>query len=305
MSNRPEPVPAPKARSARGKRFLRSRAPKPVEDAKSVLFVRGTRTSPVVNDALAELCALKKPWGVLHTRGLEAHPFEDAGPVEAAANRADAALFVLGSSTKKRPDTLVIGRIHDRAVLDMAEVRISALRRVSDFAGLPPGVGLKPALAFVGAAWDDDARLGTLRSLLLDALRGQAVAEADLRHMETYVAATAEVSPGGEARVYLRPYRVALSARAGAAPASMEPAGPALDLLLGRVQHASADVLRGALAVPRDVRPGRRVKNVSRSGLGETLGRVHVGDQRLQTIQTRKVKALRAGPKKSLRAIDA
>ncbi len=43
------------AKTARGKRFLRDCEPKAVEDPKSVLFIRGTKTSDVLNQAFTDL----------------------------------------------------------------------------------------------------------------------------------------------------------------------------------------------------------------------------------------------------------
>ena len=43
------------AKTARGKRFLRDCEPKAVEDPKCVLFIRGTKTSDVLNQAFTDL----------------------------------------------------------------------------------------------------------------------------------------------------------------------------------------------------------------------------------------------------------
>lgn len=43
------------AKTARGHRFLQEREPKVVENTKSAMFIRGTTTSQVVNDAMADL----------------------------------------------------------------------------------------------------------------------------------------------------------------------------------------------------------------------------------------------------------
>jgi hypothetical protein len=43
------------AKTARGHRFLQEREAKVVENTKSAMFIRGTTTSQLVNDAMADL----------------------------------------------------------------------------------------------------------------------------------------------------------------------------------------------------------------------------------------------------------
>jgi len=44
-----------KAKTARGARFLENREPKVVENTKQAMFIKGTTTSQVVSDAMADL----------------------------------------------------------------------------------------------------------------------------------------------------------------------------------------------------------------------------------------------------------
>lgn len=60
-------------------------------------------------------------------------PFEDASSLEFWANKNDASLFVLGQSTKKRPDGLTFVRMYDGRVLDMCELGIDKFVGMSEF----------------------------------------------------------------------------------------------------------------------------------------------------------------------------
>ncbi|CAL1131385.1 unnamed protein product [Cladocopium goreaui] len=51
----------------------------------------------------------------------EEHPFEDCSKVEVLCKKFDHALFAFGSTSKKRPSRLILGRLFDGALLDMQE----------------------------------------------------------------------------------------------------------------------------------------------------------------------------------------
>ena len=66
-----------KPKNARSKRALEKRESKEKENAKTAIFVRGTRTSEKVNVAMTELAALKKPDAVAFNKRNDVLPFED------------------------------------------------------------------------------------------------------------------------------------------------------------------------------------------------------------------------------------
>lgn len=78
--------------------------------------------------------------------------------------------------------------------------------------------------------------------------------------------------------------------------------GPSIDFTIRRTKIASEDLYKLARKQPRQLKVGVK-KNISRDRLGNMHGRVHVGKQKLGTIQTRKVRALKKTPaeKKSKR----
>lgn len=71
--------------------------------------------------------------------------------------------------------------------------------------------------------------------------------------------------------------------------------GPSADFGLRRTKIASDDLYKLARKQPKQLRPGGK-KNISRDQLGNKHGRVHVGRQKIQQIQTRKVRALKKTP---------
>lgn len=78
--------------------------------------------------------------------------------------------------------------------------------------------------------------------------------------------------------------------------------GPSIDFTIRRTKIASEDLYKLSRKQPRQLKVTTK-KNISRDRLGNMHGRVHVGNQKLGSVQTRKVRALRKTPaeKKSKR----
>ena len=77
--------------------------------------------------------ALKRPNAISFSKKNTVRPFEDASSLEFWAQKNDASLFVVGQSTKKRPDGLTFVRMYDYRVLDMCEVGVEGWKSMADF----------------------------------------------------------------------------------------------------------------------------------------------------------------------------
>ena len=77
--------------------------------------------------------ALKRPNAVSFSKKNAVRPFEDASSLEFWAQKNDGSLFVVGQSTKKRPDGLTLVRMFDHRVLDMCEVGVEGWKSMQEF----------------------------------------------------------------------------------------------------------------------------------------------------------------------------
>jgi ribosome production factor 2 len=77
--------------------------------------------------------ALKRPHGVSFSKKNTVRPFEDASSLEFWAQKNDASMFVLGQSTKKRPNGLTLVRMFDGRVLDMCELGVDGFVSMNEF----------------------------------------------------------------------------------------------------------------------------------------------------------------------------
>ena len=77
--------------------------------------------------------ALKRPAAISFSKKNVIHPFEDASSLEFWSTKNDASMFVIGQSTKKRPDGLTFARMYDGKLLDMLELGIDKFVSMADF----------------------------------------------------------------------------------------------------------------------------------------------------------------------------
>lgn len=137
-------------------------------------------------------------------------------------------------------------------------------------------------------------QLGRIKSLLIDSFHREhvdAIRLQGLEHVINFI-----VTP--ESKILVRSYKVLLKKSGSKTPrVELEEIGPSFDLTIRRTKEASDDLFKRSLRQPKELKP-TPTKNISRDKLGTKHGRIHLGKQRIQTIQTRKMKGLKKVPKK-------
>ena len=277
-----------KPKSQRYKRLLEERESKVFENDKKALIIRGAVTSEVVRNILKEFYILKKPNATLFWKKNAMIPFEDTSSLEFLTKRNDTSLFAFGSHSKKRPHNIVLGRMYDFQVLDMIELGVENYESLKAVKGEKCTLGTKPCLIFSGAAFETDNELRRLKSLLMDFFRGPVVNNVRLNGMEHVIQFSAT-----ETEVQMRSYKIALKKSGTRTPRiELEDMGPNIDFVVRRTRLASHDLYKQACKVAKGAKP-KKHKNVSMDVFGTKHGRVHMQSQDINTIQLRKVKALK------------
>ena len=77
--------------------------------------------------------ALKRPHAISFSKKNAVRPFEDAASLDFWSQKNDASMFVVGQSTKKRPDGMTFARMYDNRVLDMCEVGVEGWKSMQEF----------------------------------------------------------------------------------------------------------------------------------------------------------------------------
>lgn len=191
-----------------------------MENPKTALFLRGTTCSQVVQDALADLTQLRQPLAKKFTKKNAVHPFEDASSLEFFSEKNDASLLVFGSSSKKRPHCLTFARTFGHKLLDMLELNLDAesYRRLAQFRGKKPAVGLRPMVVFAGTAFESTVanEYTMAKSILTDFFVGDRTTDKiDVEGLQYIVSVTAEEEGAsgaadglGKPAIHLRVYLI-------------------------------------------------------------------------------------------------
>ncbi|XP_011703438.1 PREDICTED: ribosome production factor 2 homolog [Wasmannia auropunctata] len=272
----------------RGKKAILKKEPKLIENAKEALCLKGNRTSQIVVDIMKDLYDLKKPNAQMMKQKNNILPFEDVTPIEKFASKYDASLFMMALHNKKRPHNLVMGRMYEHMLLDMIEFGVENYKGLKDFKGEKITSGIKPLLIFNGELFESNYEYGRIKNLLVDMFLREEVQKIRLQGLEHVLSFTAV-----ENKILLRSYRILLKKSNMRTPRiELEEIGPRADLVCRRNKFASEDLFKRACKKPKALK-AKTKKNISTDTFGTTYGRIHVGAQNIDSIQTRKMKGLK------------
>jgi ribosome production factor 2 len=284
-----------KPTTRRGKRVLEERGPKLVENEKTALFVRGGKCGQEVTELLKDLYQLKKPNAVSLKHRNPIHPFDDETPLERFGAKYDASLFAFGSHSKKRPKNVLFGRLYRYHLLDAFEMGLEEFRSLKSFKTAVSPLGAKPCLTFVGEQFYNDAAFIRLRNFFTDFFRGADVEQLRLQGVEVLLAFYA--LPDGS--VAMRGYKMELKKSGTRVPrVELVETGPSCKFQPRRTRLASDDAFKTACRQPKAAKI-RVTKNINRDVFGTKLGRVHVKQQDLAQLRTRKVRGLKPSKEES------
>ncbi|ESR37187.1 hypothetical protein CICLE_v10028864mg [Citrus x clementina] len=242
-------------KNPRVKRALEKRAPKLVETGKKTLILQGTKTSNTLNDVLTELYLLKKGSAIRYTRKNEnIRPFESGGEtsLEFFSLKTDCSIFIYGSTSKKRPDNLVIGRTYDHHIYDLVEVGVENFKPLNSFIydkKLAPRVGSKPFICFVGEGFESVEELKHLKEVLVDLLRGEVIENLNLAGLDHAYVCTAVSSN----RVFFTHCALRLK-KSGTIVPRMElvEVGPSMDFVVRRHRLPNESLRKEAMKTAKD-----------------------------------------------------
>lgn len=102
-----------KAKTHKGRKILKMREPQIKEGVKKTIFVRNLKSSENVLKTIKILNKLKKGNSVYLSKRIDLKPFEDVQKLEQLSQKNESAFVVLGSNSKKRPESLLFSRFYD------------------------------------------------------------------------------------------------------------------------------------------------------------------------------------------------
>ncbi|WPK25755.1 hypothetical protein PUMCH_003082 [Australozyma saopauloensis] len=248
---------------------------------------------------MVDLLALKKPDAKKFSKKNEIRPFEDATGLEFFAEKNDSSLMVFSSHNKKRPNTLTFARFFNHKVYDMIEMSIQENHKLlQDFKKVTFPVGLKPMFTFNGPAFDSHPVFQQIKSYFMDFYRGDETDLQDAAGLQYIISlSTAEIEDPNSTVLPLLHFRVykLKSYKSGQKIPRVEvdEIGPRFDFKIGRRITPSPEAEKDALAKPKQLQ-AKEKKNVSTDFMGDKVAKIHVGNQDLSKMQTRKMKGLKS-----------
>lgn len=245
---------------------------------------------------MVDLSALKKPDIKRFSKKNEIRPFEDASQLEFFSEKNDTSLIVFSSNNKKRKNNLTFARTFGYKIYDMIELLVlDDFKLLQDFKQSTFNIGLKPMFTFNGGIFDSHPVYKQVKSLFLDFFTGEKTDLQDVAGLQHIISITAgEFEEGSPLpivnfRVYkLRTYK----SNQKVPRVELTEIGPRLDFSIGRYETPSPEMEKEAMKKPRQLE-AKSVKNVETDIVGDKIGRVHVGKQDLNLLQTRKMKGLK------------
>lgn len=259
----------------------------------------GATGNKFLHDAMIDLMALKKPDAKKFSKKNEIRPFEDASGLEFFSEKNDASLMVLSTHNKKRPNTLVFTRFFNHKVYDMIELSIQNNHKLlADFKKLTFPVGLKPMFTFNGPAFDSHPVYQQIKSLFMDFYRGDETDLQDVAGLQYIISlSVGEIEDENSSTLPLVHFRVykLKSYRSGQKIPRVEvdEIGPRFDFKVGRRVTPAPEVEKEAMSKPKQLQ-AKEKKNVTTDFMGDKVAKIHVGNQDLSKMQTRKMKGLKA-----------
>lgn len=157
---------------------------------------------------------------------------------------------MLALHNKKRPHNLVLGRMYEHTLLDMAEFGIENYKGLKDFKVPKVSEGIKPLLVFNGELFENNHELNRIKNLLVDMFQREPVENIRLQGLEHVLSFTAV-----ENKIMLRSYRILLKKSDCRTPRiELEEIGPRADLLCRRTKLASEDLFKQACKKPKELK---------------------------------------------------
>lgn len=274
----------------KGRKALLNREAKVSENQRKTIFVRSSSASQKSMQVLKDFYSLKKPEALLFARSKhDSDSFEDPSKIERLCVKEDASLFSLAKHSKKKPNSLLCGRLFNGQILDMFEFSVEDIKPLSNYLKtLSEGTGNKPVLVFAGEQFDRTKDSIRLKNFLTDYFRGNVVEKLSLQGVKYVLSFFLH-----DELLSIRPYTVQLLKSGLATPrVELLESGPVVDMKVTRMKLATDDLYQQSLKQPKEATI-KKQKNVSLDDFQNKLGRVHMERQDFKKLQLRKVKAYR------------
>lgn len=150
-------------------------------------------------------------------------------------------------------------------------------------------MGIKPLMVFNGDRFESDETYKHMKNYFLDFFNGEVSDAINLGGLEHVISLTATPDD----RILFRTYLIHMKKSGLKTPrVELEEMGPSYDLKVRRNTLPKSDIWNAACKFAKELKP-KKQKNIEVDEMGDKYGRIHLGKQDLNKIQTRKMKGLK------------
>jgi ribosome production factor 2 len=222
------------------------------------------------------------------------HPFEDVKQLEKMCTKYDHSLFAFGSSSKKRPLRLVLGRLFAHELLDMQEFAVKDYKSCQSFGKTSSEamLGSKPLVLFQGSTFESDERMKRSKSLLLDYFSASRPQKIMLQGLDQVVVCSAmegaspAATDSAPPAISVKRFRLKMVKSGSRLPhVELDEIGPSFKIEVDRTKDPDRDRWKQAIKIPKEVKV-KKVKNISKDSMGKRSARIHLGKQDFDQIHT-------------------
>ena len=269
---------------------MESREPKRFEDEKEICIIKGSNCNFQITKLMKDIYILKKPKShFLGRKSNSFHPFEDQSNIEFLCKKNSSSLFMFGSHSKKRPNNLIVGRTFNYHVLDMIEFGIDDFKAMEEFKTSKIALGVKPLILFSGEAFSEQDDFKRIQNLFIDLFSANEQTKLNLNNVEHVIYLIAI-----EEKILFRSFKICYRKSGGTTPrVELEEIGPHFSMTIRRTRFASKDLFKKACYQQFSKKPNK-IKNVAKTTLGDTLGKIHMERQDYTKLNIRRMKGLNA-----------
>lgn len=272
---------------------------KQIEDEKHCLFLRNTSCPDILKRVQNDLQIQKKPNAIQYKLDEKVSPFDDSTYIEKQCEILNASLFILGTNTKKRKNTIIFGRTYNNTVRDMLEFQIipETYHSMQEYIKERTKIArtnTKPIMIFLGELFETDNDMKTLRSILLDIFHGTTIDKVNPESIDRAIV-VAVVEDNDKKKIQFRQYTFGIwNERSDMKKLQLQNVGPNFDAIFNRSVYGPQDIIEESIRVPHNIlKPNEKLlKNVERGQFNTRIGRVHMQSQKLNELSQAKYKAL-------------
>ena len=281
-----------KAKTHKGKVYLKSLLPKLIEDPRQGLFINTNNSSEIMRMILDNLYITRKDYSKkLNRKEMIQNIKENIKDVEYLCDKNNCSLFTFASDQKKKPMNLVMGILYNKQILDYFEFEVVNFIPISYFSkDIEIDSYMKPVLIFQGEIFETDPNYERLKKFFIDYFRLYNVEQTIISELKRVIVISCDYNT--DKIIKIRSYQVNGNiSEMELNTIKLDEIGPSLDLKERDFEVSELEKYSKTLKQPRGVKEVK-VKNIEKNALGEKRGIIHMQKQNLNAISLRQFKKI-------------